>query len=127
MSNNYSSSEGEEEASNISDQTYVKPTTTTTTTAKGAGGATAKLPRNTVPPYLTMVQEAVVKLSEGVTRGVVSRAKIADYITTTYGVHDVSTLSHFKKALKVAVEKSIIESTSGLTFDYCSLFITRTC
>jgi len=105
------SSEGEEDTSNISDQTYVKPV------AIRGGGAASKLPKNTQPPYLTMVQEAVIKLSEGLSRGgTVSRTKISDYIQVTYGLHDVSSTPYFKKAIKIAVEKNIIENTSGWIF-----------
>ena len=92
-------SDSEEQASPITDQTYVKPLRTE-----------KSLPRNTHPPYMQMIHESIGTLS---THGkAVSRTKIVDNMKEKYGLNDVSN-AHLSRALKISLEKDIIENTTG--------------
>lgn len=73
------------------------------------------------PSYLVMVQEAIVELTSGSGRqSGVSKTKISDHMKTKYGLVEVNNL-HVKKALKSAVEKNIIENTTG-TYRFSAFF-----
>jgi len=95
----YESDSEEKALPNITDQTYVKPVRTE-----------KSLPRNTHPPYMQMIHESIGTLS---THGkAVSRTKIVDYMKDKYSLNDVSN-PHMSRALKIALEKNIIENTTA--------------
>eukprot|EP00111_Clytia_hemisphaerica_P001571 TCONS_00004484-protein len=95
---NMSDSEGDHGA--FANQTYVKP-------ARAVG---VKLPKNTHPPYLQMIQESLTELEE---RGKgVSRAKIIAHIKEKYTLQDINNLA-LNRAMKGAIEKNIILNSTG--------------
>jgi len=95
---NMSDSEGDQGA--FANQTYVKP-------ARAVG---AKLPKNTHPPYLQMIQESLTELEE---RGKgVSRTKIITHIKEKYTLQDINNLA-LNRAMKGAIEKNIILNSTG--------------
>ena len=93
---------------NITNQTYVKPIRTE-----------KSLPRNTHPPYMQMIHESIEAIS---THGkAVSRAKIVEQMKEKYSLNDVSN-TIVSRALRVALEKNIIENTTGI---HASTFFKR--